>query len=109
MNGSASSSRISDRLIPSTRLPCVTTTSGNFPAADPGNPGTNYTTYVTGAPLRHGDKPCFFGSWESRAAGTVKVAPAATAVVIDTVDDRRRFDFGSHTLESRFARWNFKG
>jgi len=54
---------------------------------DPGNPGTNYTTNVTGAPLRHGDKIYFFTSWDSRTAGTIKVAPAATAIVIDTKTD----------------------
>ncbi|HTU63206.1 MAG TPA: hypothetical protein VMF89_32320 [Polyangiales bacterium] len=54
---------------------------------DPGNPGTNYTTNVTGAPLRHGDKLYFFTSWDSRTAGTIKVAPAATAIVIDTKTD----------------------
>lgn len=54
---------------------------------DPGNPGTNYTTSVTGSPIRHGDKIYFFIAWDSRNAGTIKVAPAAAAVVIDTKTD----------------------
>lgn len=54
---------------------------------DPENPGTNYTTNVTGAPLRHDGKLYFFVSWDSRSAGTIKVAPAAAVLVIDTETD----------------------
>jgi hypothetical protein len=54
---------------------------------DPSNPGVNYTTSVTAAPLRHGDKLYFFIAWDSRAAGTIKMAPAAATVVVDTKTD----------------------
>jgi hypothetical protein len=54
---------------------------------DPANPGTNFTTNVTSSPIRRGDKIYFFISWDSRNAGTIKVAPAAAVVIIDTKTD----------------------
>jgi hypothetical protein len=57
---------------------------------DPANPGTNFVPSVTGAPLRVGDKIYFFTAWDSRAAGTIKVEPAATVVVIDTKTDQAK-------------------
>lgn len=57
---------------------------------DPANPGMNFASSVTGAPLRVGDKIYFFTAWDSRAAGIIKVVPAATVVVLDTKTDQAK-------------------
>jgi hypothetical protein len=55
--------------------------------ANPDNPGTNYTSSLTGAPIRRGDKLYFFVSWDSRTAGTIKIIGAAAVIVVDTKTD----------------------
>lgn len=57
---------------------------------DPANPGTHFVGSVTGAPLRVDDKLYFFTAWDSRAAGIIKVVPAATVVVLDTTTDQAK-------------------
>lgn len=54
---------------------------------DPDNPGTNYTTSLTGAPLNIGDKIYSFVSWDSRAAGAIRIPGAYGVLVVDTVED----------------------
>jgi hypothetical protein len=54
---------------------------------DPQNPATNYTTAITGAPLRSGDKLYAFASWDTREGTTVKIPGAYAVVVVDTATD----------------------
>lgn len=58
---------------------------------DPENPDTNYTTSITGAPVRDGDTLYSFVSWDSRAGTTIKVPGAYGIIVVDTTNDTAEF------------------
>ncbi len=54
---------------------------------DPQNPATTYTTAITGAPLRSGNKLYAFASWDTREGSTIKVPGAYAVMVVDTTTD----------------------
>lgn len=58
---------------------------------DPDNPGTNYTTSVTGAPVVDGDTVYSFVSWDSRASGVITVPGLSGLLIVDTATDTAEF------------------
>lgn len=54
---------------------------------DPNNPGTNYTTSVSGAPLQVGTTIYQFVSWDSRGGGVVTIPGSYGVIALDTTTD----------------------